>query len=60
MDSWEKLQKILGEPREVEMQIVRLLKGMDEPTREDMLSEVKYSLGGDVVARIEARLQEVG
>ena len=59
MDSWEKLQKILGEPRDTEAQIVSLLRAMDEPTREDMLDEVRYSLGGDAVERIQARLQEV-
>ena len=59
MDSWEKLQKIMGNPRDVEGEIISLLKEMDEPTREDMLDEVRYSLGGDAVERIQARLQEV-
>ena len=59
MDSWEKLQKIMGNPRDVEADIVSLLVEMDEPTREDMLDEVKHALGGDAVQRIEARLQEV-
>ena len=59
MDSWEKLQKLMGSPREVEGEIVKLLQGCDEPTREDMLDEVRYSLGGDVVERILCRLQEV-
>ena len=59
MDNWEKLQKIMGSPRDVEQEIVKLLQGMDEPTREDMLDEVRYSLGGDAVERINCRLQEV-
>ena len=59
MDNWEKLQKIMGSPRDVEQEIVKLLQGMDEPTREDMLDEVRYSLGGDAVERINCRLMEV-
>ena len=59
MDKWEKLQKIMGSPHDVEQEIVKLLQGMDEPTREDMLDEVRYSLGGDAVERITCRLMEV-
>ena len=60
MDIWEKLRKILGNPSDEEQQIVNLLKESDEPTREEIFDELKYSKGGEYVERIYCRLQEIG
>jgi len=58
MDMWEKLQSFLPSPN-VEEKIVNLLKTLDESSREELLEEVKYNLGGDAVERINCRLMEV-
>ena len=58
MDMWERLQKLLPSP-DAEEAIVNLLKTLDEPSREELLEEVKYNLGGDAVERISCRLMEV-
>jgi glycerol-3-phosphate dehydrogenase len=57
---WERLHRELRKPEEAEVEIVSLLKGADEETRERMLEVIRDEWGSEMLARIEFSLGRRG